>query len=370
MSSNGRKTLVLDARWLFTGIGTYILNLLRHLKGMDASICLRVLTTRQHARTVLPFCDELVVVDVPIYTFREQFEVPWASRHSDLLHVPHYNAPLLLSGPLLVTIADLTHLLDIRYRATLKSRCYARPMLRLVAKRADHIFTVSEYSKQQIVAHLEVVPEKVTVAHCGVSQEFCPANRQWACREVGSVLGIRAPYVLYVGNLKPHKNVGALLRAFALLRARTKLDHMLLIIGEGRDARAALERDARALGIANHVVFHGSVPQHLLVSAYCAADLLVLPSFQEGFGLPVLEAMACGTPVACSRAASLPEVAGEAALYFDPGSDEDIASAMLSGLDNPQLQQELRARGLSRAAQFTWQHAAQVHHSVYRSFLN
>jgi glycosyltransferase involved in cell wall biosynthesis len=368
--SAARNTVAVDARWLFTGIGTYTLNLLRHLKELDGGLCIRALTTRANARAVRPFCDEIAIVDAPIYTLREQIGVPWASRHSGLLHVPHYNFPLLRRGPLLVTIADLIHLLDVHHRSTLKSLCYARPMLRMAAARADHIFTVSECSKRQIVEHLRVAPHRITVAYNGVSDHFRPVDRQWARRVVSTALGIRLPYILFVGNLKPHKNVGGLLRAFALLHARTRLDHMLLIIGGGRRAKEACERDAAALGIGDRIVFRSGVPEHLLVSAYGVADLVVQPSFQEGFGLPVLEAMACGAPVACARAASLPEVAGAAAVYFDPHSFEDMAFAMQRVLQDSELEKDLRARGLSRATQFTWQESARAHYRVYRSFLN
>ncbi len=367
--NSGRNTLAVDARWLVTGIGTYTLNLLRHLKLVDASMRLRALTTSSNARLLHPLCDELAIVDVPIYTIREQIEVPWASRHSHLLHVPHYNFPLMRRGPLLVTISDITHLLDPQYRASIKTRCYGRPMLRMAAKRADHVFTVSEYSKSQIIEQLEIPSDKITVAHNGVSEEFRPGNRQWASRVVANAMEVRLPYILFVGLLKPHKNIPGLLRAFAWLRSRPRFEHMLLVIGAG-SAQAVLQKEADALGIADYVVFRSYVPQHLLVSAYCGADLVVQPSFEEGFGLPVLEAMACGTPVACSRTASLPEVAGDGAAYFDPCSIEDMGCTIERVLLDSQWQQELRIRGLSRSASFTWLRSAQAHYRVYREFLN
>ncbi len=367
---NRGRTLVLDARWLMTGIGRYTMNLLRELKPMDGSIHLRTITTAQHAATVSPFSDEVRVVNAPIYTVREQFVMPLAARSSDLLHVPHYNAPLLHRGPLLVTISDLTHILDTQFRRTLKSRLYAQPMLRIVAARADHIFTVSEYSKQRIIEYLRVTPAKVIVVHNGVAPGFHPLDRASARQQTCSSFGIDGPYILYVGNLKPHKNVPGLLRALALLRAGNKLQHKLLIIGGDGLGRAAVERLARDLGLGDYVVVRWSVPEDRMAKAYCGADLLILPSFEEGFGLPVLESMACGTPVVCSRAASLPEVADGAASYFDPHIDADIAGAIVRVLESSELQQLLRARGLARAARFTGQQSARLHHAVYREFLN
>lgn len=367
---NRGRTLVLDARWLMTGIGRYTMNLLRELKPMDGSIHLRTITTAQHAATVSPFSDQVRVVNAPIYTVREQFVMPLAARSSDLLHVPHYNAPLLHRGPLLVTISDLTHILDTQFRRTLKSRLYAQPMLRIVAARADHIFTVSEYSKQRIIEYLRVAPAKVTVVHNGVAPEFHQLDHASARQQTCSSFGIDGPYLLYVGNLKPHKNVPGLLRALALLRAGNKLEHKLLIIGGDGLGRAAVERLARDLGLGDDVVVRWSVPEDSMAKAYCGADLLILPSFEEGFGLPVLESMACGTPVACSRAASLPEVADGAASYFDPHIEADIAEAIVCVLESSEMQQLLRARGLARAARFTRQQSARLHHAVYREFLN
>ncbi len=368
--TNRRKSLVVDARWLITGIGTYTFNLLRQIKTVDRSIYLRALTRVQHVDAVRPFCDEVLPIDVPIYTLREQLQVPWAARASSLLHVPHYNFPLLHPGPLLVTIADITQILDQRHRTRLKSRLYAQPMLRMAATRADRIFTVSEYSKRRIIEYLRADETKIVVAYNGVEPEFRPLNRQCAQAQTRSAFGVDGPYLLYVGNLKPHKNVSGLLRALALLRARNKLSHKLLIIGGDGLGRVALEKQANELGLARHTVVHWAVPQDALLNAYCGADLLVLPSFEEGFGLPVAEAMACGTPVACSRAASLPEIAAEAAVYFDPYNPEDIACAMARVLESNALQQELRRRGFARAQVFTWEESARRHCAVYREFLN
>jgi glycosyltransferase involved in cell wall biosynthesis len=171
-----------------------------------------------------------------------------------------------------------------------------------------------------------------------------------------------------VGNLKPHKNVNGLVRAFASLLNKTPNNCELLIIGDDTSDGPVSKKLATDLGIRHAVRFAGKVSDDVLRSAYSAAELTVLPSFEEGFGLPVLESMACGTPVACSRAASLPEVAGDAAEYFDPHDTESITAVMERLLQSQEERERHRKLGFSNARRFTWAACAERHLSVYRQF--
>ncbi|MGC2110062.1 MAG: glycosyltransferase family 1 protein [Candidatus Korobacteraceae bacterium] len=363
------KRVVIDARCLLTGIGTYTLNLVRGLKSFG-DFHLRALTLEAHKDTLHPFCDEVDVVNAPIYSFREQVEIARAAHPCDLLHVPHYNAPLLHRGTMLVSIHDLTHILDDSFRSTWKSRIYAQPMLRMAASNADHIFTVSEYSKRQIIEHLDVHSDKVTVVYNGVSPQFFPEARDDARRSTGSRHGFEGPYLLYVGNLKPHKNVAGLLRAFALARSRGGVAHKLLVVGNDVTGRPQMMTLAKELGLNGSAVFVPSVSVESLRTIYSGADLTILPSFEEGFGLPIVESMACGTPVSCSSAASMPEVGGDAAAYFDPAKFESIAHVMEQVLSSPERMREMRELGIAQAARFTWESCARKHYDVYRGYLN
>ncbi len=365
-----QPTVAVDARWLFTGIGTYIFNVISRIKLIEPTIRLHAITNSQFETRLRPFCDQISIVNVPIYTLREQLQVPWATRDADLLHVPHYNAPLLRRGPLVVTIHDLTHLLDRTYRSSLKVRLYAQPLMKLMAMRADHFFTVTEYTKNRMVEHLAVPADKITVAYNAAAPEFRPIDRQVSSAFVSRHLSLDGPYILYVGNLKPHKNVACLLRAVALLRDRQNLNHKLVIVGDDRHGRAELQGLTQMLGIGDLVIFAGAASQDLLVNAYSSADAVVMPSFEEGFGLPVVEAMACGTPVICSQSASLPEVAGDAAEYFNPRSPEDLADVLDRVLRSPTRLAELRTKGFDRAKKYTWERCAAVHCGVYRRMLN
>jgi len=306
---------------------------------------------------------------MPTYTLGEQLAVPWAAKGCDLLHIPHYNAPLLHRGPLLVSILDLIHITDPVYGRSLRSWVYARPMLNLVARKAEHIVTLSEYSKAQIVERLGVQPEKITAIYCGVNGKFRCLDRKEAYAAVSEALGIQEPYLLFVGSLKPHKNISTLLQAFMLLRQRHDISQRLLIVGEDARWKSLLLEECSRLGIQGSTTFVPYVAQELLPKVYAGADLLVMPSTIEGFGLPVLEAMASGTPVVCSRAASLPEVAGDAALYFDPTSVEELAEKIEKLLSSRDLQESLRAKGLERAKQFTWEESTRKHVELYQRLL-
>jgi glycosyltransferase involved in cell wall biosynthesis len=367
---HGAAEIAIDARWLHSGgLGRYAYHLIAGFARHGNGFKLRAIVNPRNAEQVASFCGNVVIAESSMYTLREQFEIFRAAKGCDLLHVPHYNAPLLHRGPLIVSILDLIHITNPVYRQSFNSWLYARPMLNLVARKADHIITISEFSKAQIVERLDVPPSKVTAIHCGVNGQFHSIDREEALKAISDALGIQPPYILYLGNLKPHKNVSTLLQAYALLRKRHGIAHGLLIIGDDpRWKRSVLEECSR-LGINDTTHFVPHVAKALLPQAYVAADLLVMPSTIEGFGLPVLEAMACGTPVACSRAASLPEVGGDAVQYFDPYSAEDMAAAIEQILNSPSRQAELRAKGLERAKQFTWEDSARKHVEVYRRML-
>ena len=359
----------MDARLLRTGIGTYVINLLATLQQRKNRFEIRAIAGQEDVVRVAPLCDHVTVVDAPIYSLTEQIKIPRAAGACDLLHVPHYNVPLLYRGRLVVSICDLVHIMDRTYRRTLTSRLYALPMLHIAARKAQHILTLSEYSKAHIIGHLGVPPSKVTVIHCGVGSQFRPWNRSEAFAQVSAALPVRRAFLLYVGNLKPHKNVITLIRAFALLRARRETPLQLLIIGDDARWKPALVRERSRLALDEHVIFCSYVSDSLLPLLYAAAEMLVLPSKLEGFGLPVIEAMACGTPVVCSRAASLPEVAGAAAEYFDPHCAEDLAGAIQRVLSSPERREELRRKGLQRARLFTWEECARKHAEIYSDIL-
>jgi glycosyltransferase involved in cell wall biosynthesis len=354
----------------FSGIGTYLKNLLENYARMEREFSFRVACPRQESMREFGSARlTWIRADAPIYSLREQWQIPRVATGSDLLHCPHYNVPCFYRGRLIVTIHDLTHIMDRTFRRTLPSLVYVRPMLAIASRKADHIITDSEFTKRQIVERLRVPPEKVTVIYLGASPLFRACNHEDAFQLASSALQLRRPYLLYIGALKPHKNIPTLIRAFALLRGRKKVEQQLLIVGDDPRWKEGLVSLCSQLGIAGHVSFFPHLAHAILPQVYGGADLMAMPSFIEGFGLPVLEAMACGTPVVCSRAASLPEVAGDAAEYFEPTSVESLAAAMERVLGSAERQAELRRRGLERVKLFSWDDCARRHCEVYRSVL-
>ena len=361
-------SLLLDARWLSTGIGAYTLNLIKEIHSCS-DINLRLVTLPRHAEQLKTFCRDVGLVDASMYSIKEQFAVACAARDSSVLHVPHYNAPVMYQGTLLVTILDLTHILDRTYKRTLKSRLYARPILSLVSKKAKHIFTLSEYSKRTLIEGLGLPEDKVTVTYCGVGSHFYPEDRDKAAEVMQRECGVTRPYILFVGNLKPHKNISALLRAYAKLTRQSSQDCELVIVGEGAKGAPMLKALASQLGIQKRTKFISSVTDDVLRCAYSAAQVTVLPSFEEGFGLPVIESMACGTPVACSNTAALPEVGGSAATYFDPEDPDSIPAAILSLMESADRWKKQQQLGFENISRFSWSTCAEIHLEVYRRYV-
>jgi glycosyltransferase involved in cell wall biosynthesis len=261
---------------------------------------------------------------------------------------PYYKGPLLASCPVVLTIHDL---LFIEYLG--RSRpFYDRAMTWLAglyAGRAAAVITDSEYSRGTILSRLGLDPGRVTAIPLSVASEFRPVPYS---EEVGRRHGVSQPYVLYVGNFLPHKNLIRLVQAFAELSDAVRGDCSLVLAGDDAGRRDAVLGEARRLGVGNRVVVTGVVDDADLPVLYAGCEAFVMPSLDEGFGLPAVEAMACGAPAIVSNRASLPEVAGDAALLVDPASIDAIRAALHSALSDRGLREDLRRRSLARAERF------------------
>lgn len=350
-------------------MGAYTLQLIRALQG-QADFPVTLITLPEHREKLAGFGYEVVLSTARLYSVQEQFDVVRLAQGYEVLHVPHYNAPLLRRGTTLVSIHDLNHMLDRTMRNSLKSRLYARPMLQHFARRANHIFTQSEYSKRTIVERLGADPNKITATYTGVPPHIYPEPRQESRTRTGRQFGFEGNYLLFVGNLKPHKNVSGLLKAYAVLLRRNKVLPKLLIIGDDAQWRPRLMREATDLHLEDAVVFAGKATDDQVRAAYSGADLTIVPSFEEGFGLPIIESMACGTPVACSNVASLPEAAGKAAEYFSPADTDSMVSAIESLLLSNERWSTLQKLGYEQAARFNWRDCGARHIPIYRKFLS
>ena len=305
------------------------------------------------------------------YSIREAIGLPLKSRKLglNLLHWMHYASSPLKYCRYVVSIHDINHLLMPQLLSSRTAGAYARIMLKIAARVADRIITATNTSKAEIVEHLNVQEDKVCVIHNGVAEVFSPRARDDVVRTLKTDYGIEPPFILYVGSLREHKNVARLLEAFLILKKSLGCAHKLVIAGDHRKQTAILRQRARVMRLEQSVMFLGSVPHDRLPELYCGADVFVFPTLYEGFGLPPLEAMACGTPVCLSRIPVLQEVAGAAAAFFDPNDPLDMANVIASFLQDSAKREAAIEKGLERARTFSWKHTAGQTLNVYREVL-
>ena len=268
-----------------------------------------------------------------------------AADGASVLLSPYYKGPLVAPCPAVLTIHDLFFIgypgrRRLLYDATMTALAW------LYARRASAIVTDSEYSKRAIVTRLGVSQAKVSVIPVALGPEFTPQPPGDAAKPR---YGITSPYILYVGNFMPHKNLPRLLAAYAALPGTLRAQHALVLAGGDGTRRPPLEVLAMQLEVGDRVVFPGRIADHDLPALYAGAALVVLPSLEEGFGLPALEAMACGTPVVVSDRSALPELVADAGLVVDAESETALADALGRVLTDGRLREELRCHGLARA---------------------
>jgi glycosyltransferase involved in cell wall biosynthesis len=283
----------------------------------------------------------------------------------DLVHV-QYTAPLGCPVPVVVSVHDVSFLEHPEYFPPTRAL-----QLRLTVRRTVHaaarILTGSQFSRASILrAYQELDPEKVLVVPNAAGTGFRPVSRQLAVAKVRDSFRLAAPFIFCVGDLQPRKNQIGLVAAFArLVKSCPQLPHHLVLTGKETWFTPRVREAVRQSGVADRIRFTGFVGDEDLLQLYNACDLFVFPSFYEGFGLPVLEAMACGRAVACSNASAVPEVADGAAILFDPHSVDDIARALVDLLVDADLRARMERLGMQRSAQFSWQKTAQQTLAVY-----
>jgi glycosyltransferase involved in cell wall biosynthesis len=354
-----------------SGVGNYTLHLLTHLLAANSGHEYLTLSNRPGCpEPLLPYAAAPASRPFPrSRMFWMQCVLPGALRalRPHLCHYTNSIGPLWSPCPYVVTIHDMTLSLLPGYHPWRK-QLLVRPIVALVARRARQIITVSEHARQDVIRVLRVPAERVSVTLEAAASCFAPASAEERER-VRAAHGIEGPYVLYVGTLEPRKNLPRLVRAWHALRRAGKIPHRLVMVGARGWQDGPIFETVRALGCEDAITFTGYVPQADLPAIYSAADAFVFPSLSEGFGLPVVEAMACGTPVLISSAPALMEVAGGAALEVDAGSHRSICDGLERLLTDDALRAALRERGLARAAALSWEQTARQTLQVYRAAL-
>lgn len=287
----------------------------------------------------------------------------------DVFHATNFYLPPTRSARRILTIHDLAFLVQPAWCSPRVVGPFSRG-IRTFAHAADLVIADSEATRRDIIRLLEVPPEKVTAIPLACTAEFRPFPREQALAAIRAGYeshGLSGPYILFVGTLEPRKNLVGLLRAFSKIASR--IPHQLVLAGARGWNTAEIFEAIAALGLRDRVAHLGYVADNDLPRLYAGADVFVLPSHYEGFGLPVLEAMACGCPVVVADNSSLPEVAGDAGLYCKADDPETIGAAMLEVLGNDARRSELVRRGLAQAAKFSWETTARATLDVYRSAL-
>jgi glycosyltransferase involved in cell wall biosynthesis len=368
--------IAIDVRkWNDFGIGTYVRNLVRHLARIDTDSTYLLFCNPADEPTLRDLAENFVpVVDSSArYGIREHVAIPFKLRRlgAQLLHSPHYVRPLLCTIPSVVTVHDCIHLLFPQYLPNRMAFRYARFVMGSAVRHSAVVFTVSQASRADILRFYPWVdPEKVQVVPNAIDTQLLEDPGAEERERVRERYQIRGRFVLFAGNVKPHKNLERLIRAFARLKLQPgRSDLRLVLLGDDVSRYGSLRRTVEESGVRPDVRFFGFVPHRTLAALYRMASVFAFPSLYEGFGLPPLEAMACGTPVVTSRLSSLPEVVGDGALLVDPYSEEEIANGIARVLDDADLRRGLVERGLVRAASFSWERSARAVHAGYMKVL-
>ena len=364
----------IDAHALGSRLGgneTYIRNVIRALAAVDPDGDYTLFVGESLPPETIPGAERMrrVVVRPHNPLVRVPISLPLAvlRARSEVLHV-QYVAPPLCAARVVVSVHDIAY---ERYPEFFTPAEVARfrALVPLTIRRAAAVLTLSEFSKRDIVRRYCVPPEKVVVAPCAADPMYRPLRDEARIAETRTRYGTGEHFILCVGNVQPRKNLRRLIEAYVRLRRAGATRHKLVLVGK----KAWLADDtfaaARESGYAEELVFTGYVPDDDLVALYNAAELFVYPSIFEGFGLPPLEAMACGTPVVTSNTSSFPEVVGDAALTADPLDVEALAAAMAAALSDADLRARLAAQGLERATMFSWEETARIIAGVYHHAL-
>lgn len=295
------------------------------------------------------------------------FPIKLSLDHIDIFHCQYMGWKF--SCPYVVSLHDIIHETSSEFYPKF-NRFLMSLFYPLSAKLAAKVLTVSQHSKAQIINVYKIPKEKVEVIYNGVSDEFRVIKDRAKIKRVVVKYGINGPYILFVGRIEPRKNIKGLIRAYHTLRTEKTINQKLVIAGMQDAQFKDFNTEIAKVESDKHVIFTGRVSQNDLPFIYNGADLFVYPSYGEGFGLPPLEAMACGVPVISSNTTSLPEVVGDAGIMIDPYNTAKIVASMSSLLSDNNLRNRLTKAGLGRAKHFSWQNSAKKTLSVYEEIYN
>ena len=361
-----------------SGISQYIINILREFAVLEDRPDFEVIVYEDEKELFVPDPDSMSTICFgdslrsPVANIAwHQFSLPKLCRKQkyDVLFLPAGNRrlPMSLPCPSVGTVHDFSSI-HVEGKYDPARMFYIKRVLPFLARKLTRVLTVSESSKRDIVEYARVPEKYVTVTPLAAdNQVYFPRSAAECVKRIGPKYDIRPPYILYISRIEhPGKNHAGLVRAFSILKETEDIPHQLVLAGSDWDRAEEVHSAAAESAYTDDIVFTGFAPNDDLPDLYCGAELFVFPSLYEGFGLPVLEAMTCGVPVACSNISSIPEVIGDTGILFDPHDDEAIADAMRRLLTDPGLLNDCRERGLARAKKYTWSATAALTLKVLR----
>lgn len=312
-----------------------------------------------------------IKVNARWYSWSEQLELPkiLLKHQLDLVHFPHFNVPILYPRKFIVTIHDITPKFfpGPKVKKSIVHKIGYQLVFRTGLNRAQKIIAISQHTKKNLIKHFKTAPNKIEVTHLGFNQNFKTVTAGQKIKEFKNKYNITKPFIFYLGVWRDHKNLPGLIRAFDSLKSQYNLDYQLVLGGKPDpkypEIRQAIDNSLNKTDI----ITPGFIPDKELALFYTAADLFILPSFAEGFGLVTLESMSCGTPVVGSDSTSLPEILQAAALYFNPNDEQNIAATINKVLTDKNLYNDLKNKGLTQIQKYSWQACAQKTLKIYQN---
>ncbi len=363
------KKIMIDARFVedrMTGIGRYTYNIIDNLLSIDKNTQYFVIINdkldAKHPIFKMNFRNMVLIkCTIPTMGIQQQIRIPLLLKkiNPDLYFYPHFDAPLIHNTPLLITIYDLKYILFDNFfkKWSIIKRLYIKISMSLSLKKAKNIITISQSTRKDILRVFKTNPEKIKVIYLAASKEFHKINSKDLIRKRIKKYPIKNKYFLCVGESRPHKNLINAIKAFEIF-LRHKKEFQLVIVGKS-DKRFTMHIDyIRKHNLERNIIITDSIGDNDLNQLYNGAIGYVFVSLYEGFGIPLIEAMQCGTPVITSDISSLPEVGGDAVLYVNPKDPSDIANGFKKIVNNSSLRKGLIQKGMIQAKKFSWEKAA------------
>ncbi len=358
-----------------TGIGNYIKQLIFNLAETDKlNEYVIFLSKKIFGNFTCPSEKfKKIAVGAHWYSWREQAVLPFQflRERLDLLHFPHFNSPILYPGKSVVTIHDITPFFFPGHKMNSWFRRYMfKTVFGSSVRKTEKIIAVSQSTKKDVVRYFSVEPRKIEVIYEGVGEDFkILPNRDKIKKDISGKYTLAKPFIFYAGVWRNHKNIVGLIKAFEILKNRFGLNLQLVLAGKEDPYYPEISETIKVFNLENDIIRPGFISEKELTLFYNACELFVIPSFYEGFGLTGLEAMSCGAPVAASGIASLKEILGPAAKYFDPNSPEEIARAIKEVLADKQTRDKMIKSGLEKVKKYSWKKMSEETLKIYLKIL-